>query len=552
MLIKVPGTAGGRRGLRGAHRAGVNVNVTLLFDGQALRGDRRGLRARARAPRRRTGEPIDRVASVASFFVSPRGLARSTRRSSELGRDRPPGQGGRRQRHDRLRVVPAHLLRRALGDAEGEGRQRAAAAVGLDLDQEPRLPGHALRGQADRARHGQHDARRRPSRPRATTPRAERTIDRDLDGRARADATSSKASASTSTTSSARQLVDEGVASFAKSFDSLIETIAGKLEGLRRGGELSAAAGDVRREGLLALTEHDAVRRLFARDASLWPGGQAGAWLGWLDAPKEHLEVAGDLETWAAEAVSGVRHVVLCGMGGSSLAPIVFRELFGLDRLHVLDSTDPDAVRALPTQDSLYVISSKSGSTIEPPGVPRDVLACRRRRRVALRGDHRPGQQAAPAGRGRGVAHAAAGQARRRRPLLGADVLRAGAGRARRRPGARDARGRRGDARGLRARRRAGAQPGRVAGRAVGAGARAGRDKLTIVASPGLESFGLWLEQLVAESTGKQGRGIVPVAGEPVGEPEAYGDDRAVRLPARRRHARRRARARWPRPGTRC
>src|SRR4029079_9297012 len=79
-----------------------------------------------------------------------------------------------------------------------------------------------------------------------------------------------------------RQLVEEGVASFAKSFDSLIETIASKGAKLRN-GELSAAGQDARREGLLALSQKDAVRKLFAKDASLWPGGKAAGWLGWLD-----------------------------------------------------------------------------------------------------------------------------------------------------------------------------------------------------------------------------------------------------------------------------
>ena len=108
------------------------------------------------------------------------------------------------------------------------------------------------------------------------------------------------------------------------------------------------------------------VARLFARDAALWTDSGEDAWLGWIDAVEEGQLGLPDLQAWAGPLGASHERVVLCGMGGSSLAPLVIGELNGSDRLLVLDSTDPDAVRAVPVEGSLFVIASKSGSTLEP------------------------------------------------------------------------------------------------------------------------------------------------------------------------------------------
>ena len=123
-------------------------------------------------------------------------------------------------------------------------------------------------------------------------------------------------------------------------------------------------------DGLQRLIERDAVRKLYDGDGSLWSDDPAaaaeiGRWIGWLPVVTEMREQAEELQKWAAETMSGFSHVVLCGMGGSSLAPLVFGDAFG-GALHVLDTTDPDAVLAVPTENSLFVIASKSGSTLEP------------------------------------------------------------------------------------------------------------------------------------------------------------------------------------------
>jgi transaldolase/glucose-6-phosphate isomerase len=263
------------------------------------------------------------------------------------------------------------------------------------------------------------------------------------------------------------------------------------------------------------VTEHDPAnltRRLIARDASLWPGEAAGGWLGWLDAPAE-----------ARALVAGVPRasgaVVLLGMGGSSLAPYVFAQALGLDALVVVDSTDPDAVRAMPVEGSSFVVSSKSGSTVEPNCLLDYALG-------AIGGDTSrvsaitdPGSSLEKRAAAEGFAHTYAG-----RPDVGGRYSALSAF-------------------GVVPATMCGAPMEAVLdeaiaylddglpgagelGAALGEHARAGRDKLTVIASPGLERMGLWLEQLVAESTGKAGTGILPVAGERLAAPDRYGGDR--------------------------
>ena len=285
-------------------------------------------------------------------------------------------------------------------------------------------------------------------------------------------------------------------------------------------------------------------RRLWARDARLWSAdgevqGAIGRRLGWLDGPDFAESRRPELESFAAEIrAAGYRRVLLLGMGGSSLAPEVFARSFppasGHPRVEVLDDTGPAAVRAArdraPLEQTLFVVSSKSGTTTETlafleyfwqqrrnpagaagrdfvavtdPGTPLEELArARGFRRVFLNPPDIGGRYSALSYFG--LVPAA---------LQGADLK----GLADR---ARDLAGRCGPgAAPLR-------NPGVYLGAVLGTLARLGRDKLTLLFSPGLASLGTWIEQLVAESTGKAGRGIVPVDGEPLADPDAYGPDR--------------------------
>jgi glucose-6-phosphate isomerase len=306
----------------------------------------------------------------------------------------------------------------------------------------------------------------------------------------------------------------------------------------------------------LALAVGERVaERLRLGDATLW--GPAGApeiadRLGWLTIAERMLGELDDLRAFADRVrEDGLSDVVLLGMGGSSLAPEVLRRSFAPDpdrpRLHVLDSTDASTVRAVadsvePTH-TLFVVSSKSGGTIEPlslfahfwplagaaenfvaitdPGSPLADLAREHGFRRVFAGDPNIGGRYSALS-AFGIVPAA---------LMGVDVraLLSGASDA----WSTEVSDAWGDpaseatSASALAAQTAGAQTAGVwLGAVLSALAQAGRDKLTFVISKSLPGLGLWLEQLVAESTGKHGTGILPVADEPLGEPEAYGEDR--------------------------
>lgn len=287
-------------------------------------------------------------------------------------------------------------------------------------------------------------------------------------------------------------------------------------------------------------TREDRIGRLWRRDASLWTGGDEAGWLGWLDLDRQRARV----ERWHAFArdvrSDGFTDALLLGMGGSSLAPAVFAATFdpapGFPRLRVLDSIDPVEVRrvesSIDLRRALVVVSSKSGTTIEtdlllryfrarldaavgPPDAARHLvavtdaaspladLAARNGFRAVFTGDPDIGGRFSALSPF-GLVPAA---------ILGLDatrlVARAAAMAERCRPSVPVAE-----------------NPGAHLGLVLAAAARSGGDKVTVVVSPSLGAFGAWAEQLLAESTGKAGRGLVPVVNEPIGSPDTYGDDR--------------------------
>ncbi len=283
------------------------------------------------------------------------------------------------------------------------------------------------------------------------------------------------------------------------------------------------------------------VQRLWEKDASLWTGADEDKWLGWLDVAEQQIEDVEKLKQFAADIKQAAfKNALLLGMGGSSLCPEVLRMTFGktagFPDLHVLDSTDPAQIKSLEAKvdlsSTVCIVSSKSGSTLEPniykqyffervkAAVGEKVVGSRfiaitdpgsKLQRVAQKDKFRKVFMGVPSIGGRysalsnfGMVPAAA---------MGIDVLKflkstqlmveACS------PGA-----------------EAAANPGVVLGTILGIAANQGRDKLTIVASKGIFDLGAWLEQLIAESTGKSGRGIIPVDRENLGEPDVYGSDR--------------------------
>jgi transaldolase/glucose-6-phosphate isomerase len=266
------------------------------------------------------------------------------------------------------------------------------------------------------------------------------------------------------------------------------------------------------------------VARLFARDAALWTDSGENAWLGWIDAVEEGQLGLPDLQAWAGPLGASHERVVLCGMGGSSLAPLVIGELNGSERLHVLDSTDPDAVRAVPVEGSLFVIASKSGSTLEPNCFADafwEKTGGDRSRFVAITDPGSALEERARSERWAQVAHGRPDVGGRYSALTafglvpavlaGIDVapLLASASAAL-----------------ARCHDDFGVNPSGTLATVIANAHARGRDKLTFVIPPQLASIGLWLEQLIAESTGKAGTGVLPIAGEPLGDANSYGADR--------------------------
>ncbi len=296
----------------------------------------------------------------------------------------------------------------------------------------------------------------------------------------------------------------------------------------------------------------DWVERIWRKDATLWAADAStqeaiGRRLGWLHVPEVFLDRVDELEAFAAEIrAEGFTQAVLCGMGGSSLAPYVLARAMnrGDDGMPVtvLDSTDPEAVRAVREQcdprTTLFLIASKSGTTTETLAFLAYFWESEHEVQHRARGD-RPGLHfvaiSDPGHAVESIPHSEDFRGVFLNPpdvggrysaltyvglvpaaLLGLDLgalLTGGTVMAQRcRADGRD-------------------NPGLMLGLAIGSLARAGRDKLTLLVDPVLAPFGSWVEQLLAESTGKQGTGIVPVVDEPVGAADSYGRDRAfVRL----------------------
>ncbi|HZQ93500.1 MAG TPA: bifunctional transaldolase/phosoglucose isomerase [Candidatus Sulfotelmatobacter sp.] len=283
------------------------------------------------------------------------------------------------------------------------------------------------------------------------------------------------------------------------------------------------------------------MKRLWDRDSSLWTGSDEGNWLGWLDIVEEQSAQQEQLQKFAKEVQArGFEHVLLLGMGGSSLCPEVLRMTFGhiphFPVLHVLDSTDPAQVKAFEHQidiaTTLFIVSSKSGSTLEP-NIFKQYFFERAKQALGANkaGSHfiaitDPGSKMQQVAEGDRFLHIFFG-----RPSIGGRysalsnfgmVPAAVMGLDTKKFLARAAEMVRACGAGASVEE----NPGATLGIILGAAANAGRDKLTIITSPAISDLGAWLEQLVAESTGKLGKGIIPVDREYLASPQTYAQDR--------------------------
>ncbi|MDA8218400.1 MAG: bifunctional transaldolase/phosoglucose isomerase [Dehalococcoidales bacterium] len=554
LMIKVPATRQGIPAIRQLISEGITVNVTLLFGLPRYREVAEAYIAGLETLVAR-GQPLERVASVASFFLSRIDVLIDPQLRKKIqagGRESGAAEAPRGQ----VAIASARVAYQMYKEIFGGDRFRRLAGQGArpqrllwaststkdPADSDVKyvealigpetvntMPVETLNAYRD---HG-HPA-----------PRLEEKVKESYDLLRRLPDAGIDLGAIT------QQLEDEGVQKFMKSFDTLADALEKKriaalsepvdLLSFSLGSHASAI-----QEGVAGLERTHFTARFWQKDPSLWeadPAGQEGVRnaLGWLHVAEKMEESLSDLSGFAAEAkAAGFRHVVHMGMGGSSLAPLVLERAFqpgenGLP-LTVLDTTDPATIlrvkRAIPLANTLFIVASKSGTTAEPlafgeyfyslvgalkgdragenfiaitdPGTPLVRLARERGfRRIFLNFSDIGGRYSALSYFG--LVPAA---------LMGLDVPELLA-RALRMVYA--------SASGVPVRE----NPGLTLGAVMGEMARRGRDKLTFLVAKPVETLGMWLEQLLAESTGKEGTGILPVAGEPVGSPSAYGEDR--------------------------
>jgi transaldolase/glucose-6-phosphate isomerase len=535
VMIKVPGTDEGFPAIEQLIADGIPVNVTLLFGVEqyerAVEAYLRGLERRMEA-----GEPVD-VASVASFFVS-RVDSEVDKRLEALGRSDLQGRAAvanARAAYARFKELFSGPRWERLAAAGARVQRPLWASTGVKNPAYPEtkyvdelvgpdtvntMPMATLLAAAE------HSDVRGATADVDPTPDLEALREAGID---LSDVT--------------RTLLEKGVELFVQPMEKLIVGIEAKREAIVTGRPEaidSSLPDELERPIALALErarEEEVTRRIWAKDPTVWgPADQpeVADRLGWLTVHEQMREELDDLEAFAQQAAAdGLTDCVLLGMGGSSLAPEVLRRAFGTHegrlRLHVLDSTDAGAVlateRAVDLERTLFLVSSKSGGTIETlsqlryfwsrlprgehfvaitdPGSGLEALAREHGfRRTFLNDPDIGGRYSALSFFG--LVPAA---------LIGADLeaLIDGAEVA---------------AEVCNAYEQTQRNSGLWLGVALGTLAVYGRDKLTFIVPERIDGFGLWVEQLVAESTGKQGRGILPVAEEPLLAPEAYGDDR--------------------------
>jgi transaldolase/glucose-6-phosphate isomerase len=555
-MIKVPATPAGIPAIRALIAAGLNINVTLIFSrdsyAQVMAAYIGGLEDRVSA-----GQPVDHIASVASFFVSRVDTAVDSQLEFRIRHSQDKAEQERLAALlGKAAIANAKLAYQDFKQVFGSDRFRALAAQGAQVQR----PLWASTGTKNpqfsdvlyiESLIGPDTVN--------TVPPATFTAYRDHGHPAltlesnliEAQQVFAELSAiGLDLGQVTQQLQDEGVKSFMDSFNSLLDTITSKRAILTSGlpGRQTAALGAGAEAVQAAIARADSqqwVRRIWRKDASLWKSDEAhqkiiSNALGWVTVPDLLYDNAAELAAFSDRVRhDGFTHVMLLGMGGSSLCPEVFRRTFGkqsgFPELHVLDSTDPATVKAFEEAadlpHTLFVVSSKSGSTTEPLMFYKYFF----NRMHEIKGEQAGENFVAITDPATMMENMAKGDHFRRIFLNPADI--GGRYSALSYFGMVPAALQGFDFTALldRAERAMHAcapavpteeNPGVRLGAILGTLAAAGRDKLTLSLSPEITSLGLWIEQLIAESTGKEGKGIVPVAGEPLGAPSSYGNDR--------------------------
>jgi len=553
LMIKVPATREGIPAVERLIADGVNVNITLIF---ALRAYEEVAEAYVRGLEQRAqrGEPV-RINSVASFFVSR--VDTKVDRMLEAMLKQDPGNKEVESLLGTAAIANAVLAYEKF-EQVFRGERFAALLEAGALVQRPLWASTS----AKNPRYRDVVYAEALVGPDTVDTMPPQTVDAFRDhGRVDGDTVRNYAWAhgimerldkvGVDMEQVTQDLLDEGLAAFADSYNELVRAIAEKADvmrgGLGRRHDLHLGVEtDVVMSALSSAHAPHVVQRIWEHDADLWKAGdrkhaaEITQRLGWLDVVAWMRERLPEVQRIAAEIRSeGITDVVVLGMGGSSLAPEVLRRSFGArdghPRLHVLDTTDPAAVKQLTDQldprRALFVVSSKSGGTVETLSHFAHFFDVLTSAGVDDPGKHfvavtDPGTSLGALASTHGFRHVF-----ENRPDIGGrysalsyfgmvpacfagiDVAtlldRAAKMTAQCRPEVYPP-----------------LNAGLVLGTTMGLLHGVGRDKVTILAPPPIASFGLWAEQLIAESTGKEDRGLVPVAGEPAGAPEHYGGDR--------------------------
>ncbi len=543
LMVKVPGTQSGTPAIRQLIEDGLNINVTLLFSLEAYQAVAEAYLAGLEA-RVAKGEPIDRIASVASFFVS--------RIDSQIDKKIDERVHNGDAEADALKALRGKV---AVANA------KTAYAWYEEMIASPRWKALADKGAMPQRLLWASTGVKDPAYPDTlyvddligpdtvnTMPPKTMDAFRDhgtatvtlrdgLDEARHVLAEAERLGLGLDKVTAA--LVIDGVRQFADAADQLLGAVAGKREAILgdRLDSFEAKLPDDLQAKVDARLKQAASegwpRRLWKGDATLWTDKDEGKWLAWLAAGRGQ-----QTPPEAIEALQGLgrghKDAVLLGMGGSSLGPEVLATMFGGatggPKLHVLDTTDPGQIAEvagkIDPREAIFINSSKSGSTMEPELLRAYFWELSGRdgsRWVAVTDPGSKLEQAAKADGFAQIVYGDPGIGGRYSvmsafgmvpaAIMGMDVhafFEAAA------PMVLSCGGDTPPAQ----------NPGFQLGAVIGEAAVAGRDKLTLLPSKGLEPVGAWLEQLLAESTGKEGHGVVPVDLEPAGDPGVYGSDR--------------------------
>jgi transaldolase/glucose-6-phosphate isomerase len=553
LMVKVPATKAGLPAIRQLIGEGINVNITLLFSQHVYEEVVEAYLAGLEHLTAQGGD-VGKIASVASVFVSRIDVAvdklieEQLGRTDHLGKSQPlTGLRGKvaianaklayqrykklfcGARWEKLRAKGARVQRLLWASTSTKNKNYSDVLYVEELiapDTVNTIPPETMDAFLD---HGE----------------VRMSLEEDIEQAKQTMAALEAAGISIDAVTT--KLVEEGVQQFADAFDMLLGAVARKRTaylGEKLDGQIYKLSPDLEKAVAASLESwrHDGdVRRLWAGDASLWTGSDEAKWLGWLTIAEEQRKRLSALVALAEDIrQQGFSRIVLLGMGGSSLGPEVFAETFkqqdGWPELLVLDSTDPAQIQTIESKIdpamTLFIVSSKSGSTLEPNILKQYFFECVKRavgvdkagsRFLAVTDPGSSLQKIAERDRFRNVAFGIPSIGGRYSVLSDFGLVPAAA-------------------MGLNIERLLGKtemmmrscaadvpaadNPGVVLGTVLGVLGKLGRDKVTIIASRGIADFGAWLEQLLAESTGKQGKGLIPVDTEPLGLPGVYGQDR--------------------------